>query len=332
MSPSVPTVPLNDKRAIPTIAFGTGSALRGKNATAFVVQALDGGFNHIDTAQAYRNEESVGEALRQAFGKLPRPHGGEKLDLEGQTLGKVGREDIWVTTKYGGDGNAEEALDLSLKKLGLPSVDLYLIHNPRVAPDILKTWSELESARAHGKAKSIGVSNFSVDQLELIVKNGKTIPSVNQIQFHPYNYHENVALLNYAKEHGIVIESYGGLTPITRLPGGKLDTVLTKIAARLGPKVTPGQVILSWIHAKGVVIVTTTSRKERIQEYLTIFDLPALTEDEIATIDEAGKHAPAGSVASCRYTTLRHQARRFAIWIIMFCIIAMAYRSVRSCS
>ncbi|KAG8685917.1 hypothetical protein FRC09_014464, partial [Ceratobasidium sp. 395] len=297
MSPSIPTVPLNDKRAIPAIAFGTGSALFGKDATTAVVQALEGGFSHIDTAQAYRNEESVGEALRQAFGKSYAPYEDEKIDVEGQTLGSFRREDIWVTTKYGGSGNAEDALDCSLEKLGLPSVDLYLIHQPRWAPDLLKTWSELESAHVHGKAKSIGVSNFSVNELKLLVEHGKVIPSVNQIRFHPYNYHENIQLLDYAKKHGIVIESYGGLTPITRLPGGKLDGVLEKVAKRLGPKVTPGQVIFNWIRAKGVVIVTTTSREERIQEYLSIFDLPALTEDEIAAIDEAGKYPPAADTS-----------------------------------
>ncbi|QRV92641.1 aldo/keto reductase family protein [Ceratobasidium sp. AG-Ba] len=292
MSTSIPTVPLNDKRELPVIGFGTGSALYGKDATTYVVQALEGGFNHIDTAQAYRNEESVGEALRKAFGKTPTLYGDEKIDLEKQTLGNVRREDIWITTKYGGNGNAEDALDSSLEKLGLPSVDLYLIHNPRVTNDIVKTWFELESAHSRGKAKSIGVSNFSVEQLKLVIEHGKVIPSVNQIRFHPYNYHENVELLEFAKKHNIVIESYSGLTPITKLPGGKLDNVLANIAARLGPKATPAQVIMQWIRAKGVVVVTTTSRKERIQEYLGIFGLPDLTEAEIIEIDEAAREPP----------------------------------------
>ncbi|KAG9120381.1 hypothetical protein FRC07_004148 [Ceratobasidium sp. 392] len=327
MSPSIPTIPLNDKRSIPSIAFGTGSALYGKDATTYVAQALEGGFNHIDTAQAYRNEESVGEALHRAFGRVCRLNGDEKIDIEGQTLDKIRREDIWVTTKYNGSGNAEEALDISLKKLGLPFVDLYLIHQPRWAPNPLKTWAEFESAHAHGKAKSIGVSNFNVDELKPLVEHGKVIPSVNQIRLHPYNYHENIPLLDYAKKHGIVIESYGGLAPITRLPGGKLDAVLDNIATRLGPKVTPGQVIFSWIRAKGVVIVTTTSRKERIQEYLSIFDLPDLTEDEIAAIDEAGKHPPATAALSSYTTAISgHQTHRFAILIAMICVLGVVYQ------
>ncbi|CAE6456631.1 unnamed protein product [Rhizoctonia solani] len=290
MSP-IPTLPLNDKRAIPAIGFGTGSALFGKDATAYVVQAIEGGFTHIDTAQVYKNEESVGEALRQAFGEAA-PAGGDRSDIEKQRLGRLVRDDIWVTTKYGGVIDAEEALDISLNKLGLSYVDLYLIHWPHFAPDILKTWLELERAHTNGKAKSIGVSNFSVDQLKLILEHGKVLPAVNQIPFHPYNYHEQAELLEFADQHGIRIESYSGLTPITKLPGGPLDDVIERIARRLGPKVTPAQVLMSWIRAKGVVVVTTTSRKERIQEYLSTFGLPPLTKDDVDAIDEAGKHPP----------------------------------------
>ncbi|KAF8746729.1 Aldo kereductase, partial [Rhizoctonia solani] len=284
MSP-IPTLPLNDKRAIPAIAFGTGSALFGKDATAYVVQAIEGGFNHVDTAQVYQNEESVGEALRQAFGEAELV-GNDKVDVEKQKLGKLVRDDIWVTTKYGGHIDAEEALDISLKKLGLSYVDLYLIHWPHFAPDILKTWSELERAHAHGKAKQV---HF---MLKLIIEHGRIIPAVNQIPFHPYNYHEQAELLKFAEQHGIRIESYSGLTPITKLPGGPVDVVIERIATRLGPKATPAQVLMSWIRAKGVVVVTTTSRKERIQEYLATLRLPPLTEEDVAAIDEAGKHPP----------------------------------------
>ncbi|KAG8785328.1 hypothetical protein FRC12_017722 [Ceratobasidium sp. 428] len=270
------------------------------------------------TSQAARHQRSTRHPrdVRLTFGVRPGPE---------PAFGRP-------CTKYGGSGNAEDALDSSLEKLGLPSVDLYLIHQPRWAPDLLKTWSELESAHVLGKAKSIGVSNFSVNELKLLVEHGKVIPSVNQIRFHPYNYHENIQLLDYAKKNGIVIESYGGLTPITRLPGGKLDGVLEKIAKRLGPKVTPGQVIFNWIRAKGVVIVTTTSREERIQEYLSIFDLPALTEDEIAAIDEAGKHPPAVDTAlSNESVAARYNVDWFTRLIVMLCIMGAVYQLTRFC-
>ncbi|KAL5632410.1 hypothetical protein ACGC1H_005388 [Rhizoctonia solani] len=273
MSP-VPTLPLNDKRAIPTIAFGTGTALWRKDATASVLQAINGGFNHIDTASLCGNEESVGDALRQVLGETS-DIGEGGINAEQQKPGKLVREDIWVTTKYGGEIDAEEALDISLKKLGLSYVDLYLISWPEFTPDILKTWSELESAQAHGKAKSIGVSNFNIDQLKLIVEHAKVPPAVNQIRFHPYDYHAHALadLLDFANKHGIRIESYSGLAPITKLSGGPVDQVVEGIAKRLGPQVTPAQVLMNWIRAKGAVIVTTTSRKERIQEYLNTFKL-----------------------------------------------------------
>ncbi|KAG9125924.1 hypothetical protein FRC07_005579 [Ceratobasidium sp. 392] len=323
MLPSIPTLPLNDKRDIPAIAFGTGTALRDKDATAYVVQALEGGFNHIDTAQIYHNEENVGEALRQAFGGKRRGLVDKKVDIEGQMVGRLRREEIWVTTKYGSQGNAEAALDVSLKKLGLSYVDLYLIHWPQFAPDILRTWAELEQAQEHGKAKSIGVSNFSVEQLKLIIEKGKVVPAVNQIPFHPYNYHKQVELLEFANKHGIRIESYSGLTPITKLPGGKLDRVLARIAKSLGPKVTPAQVIMSWIRAKGVVIVTTTSRKERIQEYLGVFNLPHLSKDDVAAIDEAGKYPPSAQpTSSCIW---RQQSPLFIALVSVLLAIMVLY-------
>jgi diketogulonate reductase-like aldo/keto reductase len=118
MAFSVPTLPLNDKRNIPAIAYGTGTVLKGQDATGYVVRAIEGGFNHIDTAQSYDNEQTVDEALRQVFGRKNKVlYGTEKLDVEGQTVGKLRREEIWVTTKYDGDDNAESALDVSLKKV-----------------------------------------------------------------------------------------------------------------------------------------------------------------------------------------------------------------------
>ncbi|CUA69022.1 hypothetical protein RSOLAG22IIIB_08273 [Rhizoctonia solani] len=291
---AIPTFQLNDGRNIPAIAFGTGTALWRKNATASVLRAIEGGFNHIDTSSLGGNEDSVGEALRQAFGEIGAVE--EETALEKQKYGRLAREDIWVTTKLGGGMNvdAEEALDISLKKLGLSYVDLYLINWPEFTPDILKTWSELERAQAHGKAKSIGVSNFNIDQLKLIVEHGKVLPAVNQIRFHPYDYHahELAELLDYANSHGIRIESYSGLASITKLPGGPVDGVVKDIAQRLGSEVTHAQVLMSWMRAKGVVIVTTTSRKERIQEYLNAFKLPPLTDKDVCAIDEAGKHPP----------------------------------------
>jgi diketogulonate reductase-like aldo/keto reductase len=117
MSPTVPRLPLNDKRAIPAAAFGTATGHSGLDDTDYVLRAIEGGFDHIDTAQWYKNEESVGEALRRAF--MNGVGENKRADLESQKISVLTREDIWVTTKYGGDGDAEAALDTSLKKVSI---------------------------------------------------------------------------------------------------------------------------------------------------------------------------------------------------------------------
>ncbi|KAI0057694.1 Aldo/keto reductase, partial [Artomyces pyxidatus] len=234
------------------IAFGTGSALRGKDAMEYVDRALEAGFSHIDTAAMYQNEDSVGLAIRESG-----------LD----------RSDLYITTKYGG-GDIQDSVRSSLYKLGVKSVDLYLIHNPRlVANDFEGAWAEFVKIKESGLAKSIGVSNFTVEQLQTIVKTGKTKPAVNQIRFHPYNYASYEDLLAYSAKHDIVIEAYGSLAPITTYPAGPLTPVLNQIAARIHG--TPAQVIFKWVLAKGAVIVTTTSKPARLQEYLAVADLGA---------------------------------------------------------
>ncbi|KAF8063228.1 NADP-dependent oxidoreductase domain-containing protein [Lyophyllum atratum] len=262
-------VKLNDGHEIPAIAFGTGTALGGKDATDYVVQAIETGFSHIDTAQIYRNEDSVGEAIR--------------------VLG-LPREELYVTTKYW-SGKIQETIRESLAKLGLKYVDLYLIHQPYlVEGDFEGAWRELEKIKKDGLARSIGVSNFNVEQLQTIVKIAKIKPAVNQIQFHPYNYAEHKSLLEYAAKHGIVIEAYSSLAPITKFPGGPVDAPVNDAAERLG--ITPTQVILAWVKAKGVVIVTTSSTKKHLEEYLAVADLAPLTDEEIAAIDDAGAKGP----------------------------------------
>jgi len=261
------SVTLNDGNTMPTIAFGTGSKWKGHDVTEYVEQAIELGFSHIDTAQFYRTEPFIGDAIRESA-----------LD----------RSDFFITTKYSGIGTAQQAIQDSLNNLGLKQVDLYLIHNPRFTP--AGTWEEFEKIKAAGFAKSIGVSNYDLEGLQALLKEANVVPAVNQILFHPYNYAENKALLEYSKKHGIVTEAYSSLTPITYYPGGPVDKPVQAAAKRIGATAT--QVILSWVRSKGVVIVTTSSTKEHMQEALDVADLPALTDEEIAAIDEAGTKNP----------------------------------------
>ncbi|KAJ6537641.1 NADP-dependent oxidoreductase domain-containing protein [Mycena capillaripes] len=219
------TLPLNDGKKIPTIAFGTGSIYKFTDVTQYVRQALEAGFWHIDTAQSH---------------------------------------------------------------LGLEYVDLYLIHNP--TPDVDTVWKEFEIIKKDGLAKSIGVSNFTLEALQSLVQKALVWPAVNQIEFHPYNYAKNKALLEWSSKHGIVTEAYSSLSSITKFPGGPVDAPVAAASARLG--ISPTQVLMSWARAKGVAIVTTTSHKDRLEEYLAVGDLPQLPDADITAIDEAGAQGP----------------------------------------
>ncbi|KAJ3526230.1 hypothetical protein NMY22_g10244 [Coprinellus aureogranulatus] len=155
-------IKLNDGNAIPSIGFGTWKLGNGDKPTDEVEQALSLGFSHIDTAQAYRNEEEAGKAIRESG---------------------LAREEVYITTKYSGLNKAdiEDSIKDSLKNLGVSFVDLYLIHHPRLAvPDIRTAWEQFEGLQSAGLAKSIGVSNFGVEELETLLATAKVKPAVNQ--------------------------------------------------------------------------------------------------------------------------------------------------------
>ncbi|KAI0826779.1 Aldo/keto reductase [Trametes gibbosa] len=262
-------VKLNDGTEMPAIAFGTGSKWKGQDVTDYVIQAVETGFSHLDTAQWYQTEDSVGRAIHDSA-----------LD----------RSALYITTKWSGLTSIPEAIQNSLKQLGVKQVDLYLVHNPSAMKDLETGWSEFEKIQEAGYSKSIGVSNFDLPLLQKLVKVAKVTPAVNQILFHPYNYAQNKDLLEFSAKHGIITEAYSSLQPITKYPGGPVDKPVEEAAKRLNA--TPTQVLLAWVRSKGVVIVTTSSTKAHLQEYLAVADLPDLTEKEIAAIDEAGAKGP----------------------------------------
>ncbi|WVQ76922.1 hypothetical protein IAR50_006601 [Cryptococcus sp. DSM 104548] len=259
-------VTLNDGRKIPAIGFGTWKVPNDVTAGE-VDQAIDIGFDHIDTAQMYGNESEVGQAIKESG---------------------LARKDIWVTTKWSGVDNKSprQSITESLEKLGLEYLDLYLIHHPRLAKgDIKGTWKEFEGLKKDGLVKSIGVSNFGKDELAELLSHATIKPVVNQILLHPYVISTQAPLLSYLAEQNIVPEGYSSLIPITSKPGGPVDKPVEKIAKRLGKK--PEQVLLAWSKAKGAVIVTTSSKKSRLESYLAVGDI-TLTPENVQAIDEAG--------------------------------------------
>ncbi|KDR79261.1 hypothetical protein GALMADRAFT_1230669 [Galerina marginata CBS 339.88] len=266
------TVKFNDGNAIPGIGFGTGSIPLGDPTVNQVDQAISLGFSHIDTAQSYRNEAEAGKAILQSG---------------------LARNEIFITTKFSGVGglDIETSIKNSLKNLGVSYVDLYLIHHPRLAvPDIPTTWKQMEAVKEAGFAKSIGISNYQVKDLEILLASAKITPVVNQILLHPYVYKQQTPVLEFSAEKGIVIEAYSPLIPLTRAPGGPVDKPVKAAAKRLG--VSEDQVLLAWAKAKGAVALTTSSKKERLEGYIHAGDL-VLTKEEIKAIDDAGAKGPA---------------------------------------
>lgn len=269
------TITLNDSTTTPWIAYGTGTALYRQDANQYVQLAIRSGFTHLDGAQMYANEDSLGNGI-VASGKP--------------------RSELYVTTKLGklnAGETVKESLQESLKKLGLAYVDLFLIHSPTHYEGRLKqVWKEMEGVKNDGLTRSIGVSNFKVDSLNEILEIATVKPAVNQIEYHPYVFKASEPIVKFDQEHGIVTSSYAGLTPIFRAQGGPLDTVLPGIRERLektrGQPVTQGQVLLKWLQQKGILVVTTSSKEDRLKEYLDTVNVPPLTAEEIQVIDENG--------------------------------------------
>ncbi|KAF8194421.1 NADP-dependent oxidoreductase domain-containing protein [Mycena galopus ATCC 62051] len=283
---------LNDGREIPGIGFGTSKIGNGNVPITQIDQAISVGFSHIDTAPLYQNEAEAGVAIRESG---------------------LARKEIFITTKYSGvDGlDIKTSIRNSLKNLGVTYVDLYLIHHPVLAtPDIPTAWREMEKIQEQGLAKSIGVSNFEVKHLAILLASAKIKPVANQILLHPYVYSRQLPILEYAAKHKIVIEAYSALIPITSLPGGPVDEPVGAIADRLS--VSADQVLLAWTKAKGAVVITTSSKKERLLGYLNAGDL-ALTEDDIAAIDAAGAEGPPPAAGAVRMRLKRFLTRLVAV-------------------
>jgi diketogulonate reductase-like aldo/keto reductase len=246
---------LADGNEIPLVGLGVWQVPNGRQCVDAVRWALELGYRHIDTAQAYGNEEGVGEGLRESG---------------------VPRDDVFITTKFFPSRKDPVAeAERSLQRLGVDYVDLYIIHWPERGPTW--AWPGMERAHEAGYARSIGVSNFGVDDLRQLLATATVRPVADQVQFSPYEYRK--ALLDACLRDGIALESYSTLGTGRHLSG---DTV-ARIAHRHAR--TPAQVLLRWCIQRGIPVIPKSTHRERIAENAEVFDF-TLSAEDLAELDE----------------------------------------------
>jgi 2,5-diketo-D-gluconate reductase A len=245
---------LADGNRLPMLGLGVWQIPNGPDCVNAVRWALELGYRHIDTAQAYGNEESVAQGIRESG---------------------VPREEIFLTTKfYPGNRDPVAAAEASLRRLGVDQVDLYIIHWPAGGPTW--AWPGMERARELGYARSIGVSNFDVGELEAVVAEASSPPVVDQVQFSPFEFRR--ALLEECRRRAIALESYSTLGTGRHLR----DRAVEEIAGRVGR--TPAQVLLRWCIQHEVPVIPKSTHRERIAENSQLFDF-SLSDEDMARLD-----------------------------------------------
>jgi diketogulonate reductase-like aldo/keto reductase len=243
---------LADGNEIPLLGLGVWQVRDGRECEDAVRWALEAGYRHVDTAQAYGNEDSVGRALRDSG--LPR-------------------EEVFVTTKFHpGRRDPEAEVQRSLKRLGLDSVDLYIIHWPQGGPTW--AWEGMQRARERGYTRSIGVSNFSASDVDAVLSVADVPPVINQVQFSPFEFRRG--LLEACERHGVALEAYSPLGTGRHLGNRQVAS----IAERLGR--TPAQVLIRWSLQRGAVVLPKSTHRERIEQNAHVFDFELSAEDMAA--------------------------------------------------
>ena len=246
---------LADGNEIPLLGLGVWQVPDGPECVNAVRWALELGYRHIDTAQAYGNERSVGQGLRESG---------------------VPREEVFITTKFfprrGRDPAAEA--ERSLERLGVDHVDLYIIHWPQGGPTW--AWPGMEQAHERGYARSIGVSNFDTDELAQVIEGASVAPVVNQVQFSPFKYRRD--LLAACEESGVALEAYSPLGTGRHLRSKDV----AEIAERVGR--TPAQVLLRWCLERDLPVIPKSTNRDRIEQNGDVFGF-AFSDEDIAALD-----------------------------------------------
>jgi len=274
-----PVVTLNDGRKMPFVGLGTWKSKPGE-VKAAVIAAVKCGYRHIDCAAIYKNEDEVGAALKELFAE-----------------GVVKREELWITSKLWNDFHKAEdvptACGKTLADLGLEYLDLYLIHwpvatgsGPVLTPSIAETWGAMEALQGGGKAKSIGVSNWSAKKLAAMKEHAKVFPAVNQVELHPV--WTQAALLTACKEMGTHLTAYSPLgspdsASMIKHEGATVmsSPVVIGIAEALGK--TPAQILIRWAVQRGTSVVPKSVTPSRIEANFDVFSWE-LSEEQMSAL------------------------------------------------
>ncbi|WP_170006355.1 aldo/keto reductase [Bacillus fonticola] len=262
------TTTLHNGVEMPWFGLGVFKVEDGQEVISSVKAAIEAGYKSIDTAAIYRNEEGVGQAIRES---------------------EISRDELFITTKVWNDDQGYEstlqAFEESRKKLGLDVIDLYLIHWP-VRGKYKDTWRALETLYKDGKVRAIGVSNFHVHHLEDLMEDAEIVPMVNQVEFHPHL--SQRPLRDFCQTHHIQLEAWSPLKQGNLLQ----DPLLQKIADKYGKSVA--QIILRWDLQTGVITIPKSVKAHRISENADIFDFE-LSPEDLAAIDGLNKNDRVGT-------------------------------------
>ncbi|QLG74621.1 hypothetical protein HG535_0G05040 [Zygotorulaspora mrakii] len=285
----IPTLTIRSTgSAIPIIGFGAGTQWRiakttGDTKGQFIDQltsqielAIETGFNHIDTAEVYHTHAEVGKGLERYHSI---------------------RDQLWVIDKYfpqswkwHGLNGPLECIQKSLKTTNLDYYDLYMLHSSDITKEtagleLEEAWKQMEEILDKKLARNIGVSNFTIDDLERIKASCRTMPVINQIEFNPYLQEQSLGIIEYCHANNIIIEAYSPLTPLSRARPGPLDRVLPELETKYNK--TETQILLRWAIQRGVVVLTTSSKEHRLKEILGALDFE-LSDDDVELISQVG--------------------------------------------
>ncbi|WP_432507723.1 aldo/keto reductase [Kineococcus arenarius] len=266
--PAVPNLTLHDGVEIPQLGLGVWQVPQEQTAEV-VLTALGAGYRHVDTAAGYGNEAGVGDALR---------------------VTDVPREEVFITTKLPNERHGRDAtlrtFDESMAKLQLEHLDLYLIHWPTQRDDYVETWKAFEELHRDGRIRTIGVSNFQKTHLRKLMDETDIVPTVNQVELHPYLVQED--LRAFHAEHGIATEAW---SPLAR--GGELlsDPVVTRIAAEVGRE--PAQVVIRWHLQLGNVVIPKSVTPSRIESNIDVFGF-SLSDEQVAALNALNRDQRTG--------------------------------------